>query len=227
MRSGGRAVSVAVSNVSTMWLLGSSCSVCDEPANGICGACVDALEPAVVPPLVGFEQATVLCSYEGVGADLIRSIKDQNKRQGLTALVSALASSLSSDFDAIIPVPAQPARRRERGYDVPELMSSRLSRRIGVPVLHGLARVDDGSQRDRGRVERQSVEFRATSRVPERVLLVDDVITTGATAVACGITLGLAGARHVEIVALAATPWVPTQRTNYEQSAKDFAPPRR
>lgn len=162
--------------------------------------------PATVPPLLGFANATVLFSYEGIGSDLVRAIKYRNRRQGLSALVTALAGSLSHDIDAIVAVPGQEARRRERGYHVPDLMAARLSRRLRVPVISPLFRVDDGSQQDRSRAERQAVEFRASSMVPERILLVDDVVTTGATAVACGITLGLAGARHLELVALAATP---------------------
>lgn len=189
-----------------MWLLDSSCSVCQSPANGICGSCVETLEPATVPPLLGFAGATALFSYEGVGADLIRAIKYRNRRQGLSALVAALAGSLSDEVDAIVAVPGQATRRRERGYHVPDLMAAGLSKRLSVPVISPLMRVDDGSQQDRTRAERQAVEFRASSMVPERILLVDDVVTTGATAVACGITLGLAGARSVELVALAATP---------------------
>lgn len=192
-----------------MWLLGNSCSVCHEPANGICGACVQKLERPTVPPLVGIDEATVLCSYEGVGADLVRSIKYHNKRQGLTALVSALTASLTGEVDAIVAVPSQPTRLRERGYHVPDLMAARLSRRLKVPVMEPLVRVDDGSQSHRDRKQRQAVEFRTVGAVPERVLLVDDVVTTGATAVACGLALGLAGAHHIELVCLAATPPAP------------------
>ena len=206
-----------------MWLLDSSCSVCHAPANGICGSCVGSLADPVIPLLLGFAHTTVLCSYEGVGADLVRAIKYRNRRQGLSALITALAGSLTREVDAIVPVPAQPTRRRERGYHVPDLMAERLSKRLKVPIIHPLTRVDDGSQTGRDREQRQAVEFRASGYVPERLLLVDDVVTTGATAVACGITLGLAGARHVELVALASTP--PAQRS--EHAAKGLVSPLR
>lgn len=207
--------------VPTMWLLDSSCSVCHAPANGICGDCVESLADPVIPPLLGLAKATVLCSYEGVGADLVRAIKYRNRRQGLSALINALAPSLTHEVDAIVAVPSQPTRRRERGYHVPDLMAARLSKRLKVPVVSPLLRVDDGSQHARGREDRKAVEFRASGEVPERILLVDDVVTTGSTAVACGITLGLAGARYVELVALASTP--PTARN--EQSAKGLVSP--
>jgi len=189
-----------------MWLFESTCVVCGDQANGVCDSCVSQLESPIVPPLLAVESATVLCSYEGIGAELVTAIKYRNRRQALTPLCDALATTLPSDFDAIVAVPANPSRRRERGFDVPELIARRLGKRLDVPVESPLSRVDDGSQQGRDKADRQGVEFRAASRVPERILLVDDVITTGATAVACAITLGLAGARSISFVALAATP---------------------
>ena len=192
--------------VARVWLLESECVVCGVSANGVCGDCVAKLEPAAVPPLLAINDATVLCAYSGVGAELVTAIKFHNRRLALTPLCDALAPSLPQNFDAIVSVPANPVRRRERGFDVPELIARRLSRRLKVPVIEPLTRVDDGSQHDRSREERSDVEFRAEQGVPERILLVDDVITTGATAISCAITLGLAGARSTHFVALAATP---------------------
>ncbi|MFT7473477.1 MAG: putative amidophosphoribosyltransferase [Verrucomicrobiales bacterium] len=192
--------------VSAMWLFESLCVVCHAPANGVCDICVDRLLAPAVPPLLGIEQSTVLCRYEGTGAELVTAVKFRNRRYVLTPLVDALVPSLNREYDTIVSVPGNVARVRERGFDLPALIAKRISRRLGVPISTPLSRVDDGSQLGRGRVQRQGVEFRALSRVPERVLLVDDVITTGATAVACAITLGLAGARSTSFVALAATP---------------------
>ncbi len=198
---------------------GDSCTVCGASARGICQACVHRLSTAQVPPLLGIDQATVLCSYEAVGAKVVQAIKYQNRRQGLGTLVTALAMSLWGEFDAIVAVPAQRARLRKRGYDIPQLMAKQLSRQLDVPVLQPLVRIDDGSQRSRGRLERRAVQFRAMSRVPERILLVDDVLTTGATAVACAAALRLAGAHNIAFVALASTP----PKTAYEQRANDAA----
>lgn len=193
-----------------MWLFGDFCSVCGARAHGICRSCVAGLSSGKAPPLLGIARATVLCDYDGVGAKLVQAIKYQNRRQGLSVLVDALGAALLSrsevGFDLIVAVPAHPRRFRKRGYHVPDLMAERLSKALAVPVQNPLTRVDDGCQLGRGRSERTAVEFRAVSRVPERVLLVDDVVTTGATAVACSVALGLAGARHVEFVALASTP---------------------
>lgn len=189
-----------------MRIFHSSCASCGATANGICSECVHALEPAVVPDLLAVESATVLCRYSGVGATILQALKFRNNRQVLGPLVDALAASLTSEYDAIVAVPSHPERRRERGFDIPELMAKRLSKALGVAVATPLSRVDDGSQTGRPRAERLGIEFRASDRVPERILLVDDIVTTGATAVSCALTLGLAGARSVSFVALAATP---------------------
>jgi len=102
-----------------MWLFESTCVVCGDQANGVCDSCVSQLESPIVPPLLAVESATVLCSYEGIGAELVTAIKYRNRRQALTPLCDALATTLPSDFDAIVAVPANPSRRRERGFDVP------------------------------------------------------------------------------------------------------------
>jgi len=148
----------------------------------------------------------VLCSYEGTGADLLQALKFQNRRQALGPIAEALAPGLADDIDAIVPVPPDPERLRERGYHVPALLAKQLSRRTGAPVVSPLERVVAQQQTGKSRAERQSVQFTTMRMVPERVVLVDDVVTTGATAVACAVALGLAGARHITLAAIAATP---------------------
>ena len=199
-------LSQLVPKVAVVWLLGSECVVCGVPARGVCGGCKERLEPPVVPPLLAIESATVLCSYEGVGADLIRAVKYGNRRQAIAPMVEALAPSLPNDVQAVVAVPSNPARARERNYDLTATLAKRIADLIDAPVTAPLVRVSAGTQTGKGRDERQQVEFRSSEAVPERVLLVDDVVTTGATAVACAIALGLAGARSTNFVALAATP---------------------
>lgn len=189
-----------------MWLFEDTCVVCDAAANGVCDACVQQLVTATVPPLLSIEGTTALFSYEGVGADLLQALKYENRRSALGPLVDALSESLSTEFDAIVAVPGHPVRVRERGVDIPAVMARRLSRRLDIPTAEPLLRVDDGSQTHRDRHERLSIEFRAVRSVAERVLLVDDVVTTGATAVACADALRVAGAKVISVATLAATP---------------------
>ena len=199
-------LSESVSKVIDVWLLGSECVVCGAAARGICQECSDALVAPTVPPLLAIESSTVLCSYEGVGAELVRAVKYSNRRQAIAPMLDAIVPSLPSDVDAVIAVPSDPARVRSRGHDLTAALARGIATRIDAPTITPLVRVSHRSQTGKGRVERKQVEYQACQVVPERIVLVDDVVTTGATAVACAVALGLAGARSTHFVALASTP---------------------
>jgi len=115
----------------------------------------------------------------------------------------------------LVPVPLTRARRRERGFNQAELLARALSHRTGWPVEHLLRRDRGGpalarlGRRDRERVAERAYSInpdspRALALLPE-VLIVDDVITTGATGVACAEVLGTAGAECLGIVSFART----------------------
>jgi predicted amidophosphoribosyltransferase len=103
-----------------------------------------------------------------------------------------------------------PAGRRARlaGFDHVELVARAVARQLGRPLGRLLYRVQDGprqadvSLRDR----RTNVSGRFAARPsPGRVLLVDDVFTTGATAEACSLALSASGARSVDVITWART----------------------
>ena len=147
-----------------------------------------------------------LCSYEGVGAELVKAVKYGNQRQAIGPLLDALVPSLPAGSEAVIAVPSDPERVRVRGHNLTAALASGIAKRIDVPTIEPLVRVSRRPQTGKGRAERKQVEFQAHQGVPEHVILVDDVVTTGATAVACALALGLAGARRTDFVALASTP---------------------
>ena len=113
-------------------------------------------------------------------------------------------------YDCIIPVPAS---SRRRGYNVPERMARPLSHALGLPLLpKALCRARAGRHQAGLSLEERLVNVAGAFRAQEpelvegkRVLLVDDVITTGATAAACAQALLDAGAHSVFAVALAAS----------------------
>lgn len=186
----------------------SRCSSCDQPAAGLCRACRTQL---IAPPLIDLapdlDHVHGVFAYEDAGARLVRMLKFRNRRRALEPLVQALASTLPAGFDTIVPVPASPAHRRARGYDIPELLARRLARQIDVPVRQVLRRTDRGAQHVRTREQRlRSDGFVAVRSVADTVLLVDDVATTGATARSCARALRAAGAGTVELCVLAVTP---------------------
>ncbi len=109
----------------------------------------------------------------------------------------------------LCPVPLHWSRRFWRGFNQCELLARELSSASGWPTACLLRRSrSTGTQVGRGRAERMTAmrsAFRviATDGIPERVLLVDDVVTTGATLDACAAALKESGVRIVEAIVLA------------------------
>jgi predicted amidophosphoribosyltransferase len=124
------------------------------------------------------------------------------------ALADAIVvSAAPPPVDVITWVPLARRRLAERGYDQSRALAVGLGRRTGIPARRLLRRaVATGPQAQRrGRERREAMRgaFAVTRTPPARVLLVDDVLTTGATAGACAEALAAAGARAVHLVTAA------------------------
>jgi ComF family protein len=156
-------------------------------------------------------------AYEGPTHALVRALKFR----GAIGLVDAMAAQMAANAPpgllegrSLVPVPLHAARRRRRGFNQAEALATALARRCGLLLADCLERTSGGAratQVGRGRDERMgalegSVRMRAGAPVPLRALLVDDVVTTGATLAACAGALARAGVREVEAVVYARTP---------------------
>jgi ComF family protein len=113
-------------------------------------------------------------------------------------------------FDLIVPVPLHPARLRERGFNQAHLLATMLGREIGVPVFGVLERIRYTTTQtafDRiDRMENLRNAFRLRKKMAVRdlrVLLLDDILTTGSTLSECGRVLREAGARSVYAITAA------------------------
>jgi competence protein ComFC len=150
-------------------------------------------------------------AYAGPARDLVRALKFR----GATALADAMAAQIVASAPiallagVLVPVPLHPRRLRRRGYNQAALIAAALARRVDLEVADCLARSGSAAtQVGRDRSERRagpagSVELRGP--VPERVVLVDDVATTGATLAACAAIARAAGAREVTALVFART----------------------
>ncbi len=168
----------------------------------LCPACSAALRPA--PPGV----VPALLAYDGAGRALVTALKYRNQRGALRVVGQALARRApSGGVDAVTWAPTTPARRRARGFDQAELLARSVARELRCPCLPLLRRAPGPPQTGRTRVERlDGPTFEVRPPVPRRILLVDDVVTTGATLRAAAAALRQAGAAEVTLLALAATP---------------------
>jgi ComF family protein len=179
------------------------------PSEGrLCGGC------RLDPP--EFSYARAATRYEDVVREALHAFKFRGRR-GLAAplgdlLVDALSEGLPAGVpDLILPVPLHPRRERERGFNQARLLAGRVGRAWGRPVRADvLARSRaTTSQTDLDGVARRA-NVRGAFRVrrPEliagrHVVLVDDILTTGATVSECARTLRAAGAATVGVLAVA------------------------
>jgi len=123
-----------------------------------------------------------------------------------------LLNGFKDEFDMVIPVPLHPSKERKRGYNQSEAFAKGLSEVLKMEVYLGLKRVTPTeTQTRKSRSERlKNVEdvFEVTkdaSLEGKHILLVDDVITTGATLLTCGSKLINAGAQELSFAVIAAT----------------------
>jgi len=161
--------------------------------------------------LRGFDAAYCFGSYEGILREWIHLYKYSRVKTMLRPLADLLASALPRDerFDLIVPVPLHWRRRWNRGFNQAELLARDLAARFGIPCTAALRRVRATASQtglsNSGRRKNVATAFAIRRhRVAGRnVLLVDDVMTTGATAAACGSVLRRAGATRVVLLTVA------------------------
>lgn len=152
--------------------------------------------------------------YKDMARKSLIRYKFQNQRSYVRAYAQALALKLRQErmdnFDVLTFVPISWLRRFFRGYDQVEILADALGKELGVPAIRVLRKSrhtpPQSGLRD---VARRRANVLAAYRIPDpvpvkgkRVLLLDDVITTGATASECARMLLSAGAKEVIFAAL-------------------------
>ncbi len=187
-----------------------SCPGCGAVGVSICADCRAALNPAgSLPPPPGVDALVALFWFGGVGASMIKALKYTNHRDALGPLTLALGAEICWQPDVVTWIPTTRRRRMERGYDQAELLAQSVARYIGVRARPLLVRVDGGSQTRRSRVDRlNSAGFAAQAVSPATVLIVDDVVTTGASLSSAALALRRSGATEIGAAVLAANSGV-------------------
>jgi ComF family protein len=160
----------------------------------------------------GFDAAYCFGFYEGALRELIHLLKYDGMKPLAGPLSAYLSRALPLDerFDAVVPMPLHWRRRFQRGFNQAAVLAKDVARRRKIPVLNAVRRVRDTRTQtgltNAKRRENVSGAFRAGRGRPLeglRILLVDDVMTTGATGSACASVLKRAGAKSVTMLTLA------------------------
>lgn len=191
-------------------MLNTSCAGCNQPGVTICQRCRFALAASAVQVADGQVRAPL--AFEGVAREVVHGLKFRNRRRVARYLAHLMVHRLrlsSHQFDLVTWAPTSGARARRRGYDQAELLARAVAHELGVPCRRLLYRSHGQSQTGHTRAERLGAapQFRARSGGSGlRVLLLDDVVTTGATLMAARTALAMAGISRVTCVAAAATP---------------------
>ncbi len=154
------------------------------------------------------------CEAWGEYRDGLERVLHAFKFQRHDFLDAPLAGKLAEvardrQFDAIVPVPMHPARKRRRGYNQAELLARALAKTIAVPCELTLLKkiAEKRTQSTLARAERVANVrgvFEASPRARDlSILLVDDICTTGETLRACATELANAGATRIAAVSVA------------------------
>ena len=191
-------------------VLGRICEVCGAPLFALSNEESDAaLCPACQSRTYSFERARSYGVYEGALTKAILLLKFE-RMEPLGAYFAEKLVGLAREggeafgADLVVPVPLHAGRRRERGYNQAELIARPLAKKLRIPFVPMLVRIRPRpdkrvlSLEERWESVRGAFATRTGSQVDKRrVLLLDDVLTTGATLDACARVLGQAGAKSV------------------------------
>jgi len=191
----------------------SLCAACGRscrPRAVVCTRCarrLGAAEPVLGKGPQGLDRAWSSAPHEGVARSLVTALKFRRLLPVADLMADRIQWLAPANMlaGAIVPVPTAALRTMKRGFDPAAELAMALADRLDAPFHQCLARRGGGRQLGKGRDRRigHPPDIQAKSEAPRSVLLIDDVLTTGATLSACARALRRAGAVRVVAITFA------------------------
>jgi predicted amidophosphoribosyltransferase len=186
------------------------CAACGRscrPEALVCTRCsrrLAAVEPLASAGPPGIDRAWSAAPHEGVGRELVTALKLRRLLPVAGLMAERIQWLAPRDLlsGTIVPVPTAPFRSFARGFNPATEIAAALAERTNLPIDACLSRRGSGRQVGRRRAQRigHPPLIRARGAVPRSVLLVDDVLTTGATLTSCAQALRSAGTVRVAAI---------------------------
>jgi ComF family protein len=184
------------------------CVGCRAEGSLLCRQCTLSL-PAVAPVPLAHGTAFAVTPYRGAAKNLIWKLKSSGAQAAARLVVARMAEQLPARDYLVVPIPTATSRVRQRGYDQARLLARALARRLRCPYSSCLVRIGQAHQVGANRQQRLkqlqgAYRFKRPDAIAGRhILLVDDVMTTGASVQAASQVLVAAGAITVDAVTFA------------------------
>jgi len=189
------------------WIVTDACAKCGKPEGAPIPRCQDCRGRELA-----FDRARAAASYEGPARDALKAFKLGGERRTARALARWMVPAALSlgGATAVTWVPSTRRSDAARGFTPAEELARPLARALELPARRLLAKTretrDQAALSRRERRANLTGAFAPIARLPACVLLVDDIMTTGATADACASAMKAGGARRVLVVTFARAP---------------------
>lgn len=199
------------------------CVLCGEIvslSDGICPNCARKIPHIHIKKRISVPKAghTILCTvpyaYDGKIRESIIRFKFYGQTRSAEFFGTNIAGELlehAAEFDFVSAVPVSASRRRQRGYNQSELVARVAAQKLGLPYRECLVKTADNKEQHKLNVKERQQNVQGVYELSQneeisgkRVLLVDDIVTTGATLCECAEVLFAGRAKEVSCAAIAA-----------------------